>query len=101
LHRDEIAFDSPVRDRDLPLLRALRRLFGKPAPVSQAYSTAIFRQVNRHCPTVHHDALEFPDGTVLLLTSLDEGHRAVVLQLPAAPRTRQEAAEQERVAVLG
>ena len=33
-------------------------------------------------PCTHHDALEFPDGQVVLLTHLREGQRAVVLQLP-------------------
>jgi hypothetical protein len=31
----------------------------------------------------HHDALEFPDGQVVLITHLREGQRAAVLQLPA------------------
>ena len=31
---------------------------------------------------IHHDALEFPDGQVVLLTRLCEGQRAMVLQLP-------------------
>ena len=30
----------------------------------------------------HHDALEFPDGRVVLLTQLCKGQRATVLQLP-------------------
>jgi hypothetical protein len=34
----------------------------------------------------HHDALEFPDGQVVLLTRLCEGQRATVLQLPASAR---------------
>jgi hypothetical protein len=34
----------------------------------------------------HHDALEFPDGHVVLLTRLCVGQRATVLQLPAAAR---------------
>jgi hypothetical protein len=34
----------------------------------------------------HHDALEFPDGQVVLLTRLCVGQRATVLQLPAAAR---------------
>jgi hypothetical protein len=34
----------------------------------------------------HHDALEFPDGQVVLLTRLCEGQRATVLQLPALAR---------------
>ena len=34
----------------------------------------------------HHDALEFPDGQVVLLTRLCEGQVATVLQLPATAR---------------
>lgn len=45
---------------------------------------ARFRQVNLEHPTVHHDALEFPDGQLVLLTRLCEGQRATVLQLPAS-----------------
>lgn len=44
---------------------------------------AIFRQLNQDCPMRHHDALEFPDGRIVLLTSLSEGQQATVLQLPA------------------
>jgi hypothetical protein len=46
------------------------------------HKTAIFRQINQHDQIAHHDALEFPDGQVVLLTSLTEGQRATVLQLP-------------------
>jgi hypothetical protein len=48
------------------------------------HTTAIFRQVNLDCPHAHHDALEFPDGEIVLLTYLMEGQEAAVLQLPAA-----------------
>jgi hypothetical protein len=48
------------------------------------HKTAIFRQINQHEPYRHHDALEFPDGQILLLTLLQEGQHAAVLQLPAA-----------------
>jgi hypothetical protein len=47
------------------------------------YKTAIFRKINRDKPTVHHDALEFPDGQILLLAFPAEDQRATVLQLPA------------------
>jgi hypothetical protein len=47
------------------------------------HKTAIFRQVNQQVPMHHHDALEFPDGKVVLLTLLVEGQGATVLQLPA------------------
>ena len=44
---------------------------------------------------MHHDALEFPEGQVLLLTQLDEGQHATVLQLPAFPRPVKAAEEQK------
>jgi hypothetical protein len=33
-------------------------------------------------PHRHHDAIEFPDGSNVLVTLLVEGQRATVLQLP-------------------
>jgi hypothetical protein len=47
---------------------------------------ARFRQINMDNPVIHHDALEFPDGQLVLLTRLCVGQRATVLQLPAADR---------------
>jgi hypothetical protein len=47
---------------------------------------ARFRQINMDNAVAHHDALEFPDGQVVLLTRLCVGQRATVLQLPAAAR---------------
>ena len=44
---------------------------------------ARFRQINMHNAVTHHDAVEFPDGQIVLLTRLCEGQRATVLQLPA------------------
>jgi hypothetical protein len=46
------------------------------------HNTAIFRQINKELPTSHHDALEFPDGSIILLTFLEKGQQATVLQLP-------------------
>jgi hypothetical protein len=66
-----------------------------------AYQTAIFRQVNKDQPRVHHDALEFPDGQTVLLTELVEGQEATVLQLPAQPATAAEAEAQQRAAYVG
>lgn len=65
------------------------------------HDTAIFRQVNREKTAAHHDALEFPDGRMVLLTLLKEGQRATVLQLPAEPKTADEAASQQRAAYAG
>jgi hypothetical protein len=54
---------------------------------------ARFRQINMDNAVTHHDALEFPDGQVVLLTRLCDGQRATVLQFPARsahrPRRRQ------------
>ena len=61
---------------------------------------ARFRQVKKEQPHVHHDALEFPSGQIVLLTCLCQGQHAIVLQLPNAPRTEEEAEEQKRVAVV-
>jgi len=60
---------------------------------------ARFRQVNKDEPHVHHDALEFPDGQIVLVTRLCEGQHATVLQLPAASRAGV-GEDQERVAVV-
>ena len=48
------------------------------------HKTAIFRQINQDNPVAHHDALEFPNGELVMLTFLKEGQQATVLQLPAA-----------------
>jgi hypothetical protein len=64
------------------------------------HQTAIFRQINKEKVAVHHDALEFPDGRIVLLTTLCEGQRATVLQLPAEPKTAVEAESQRRVAYI-
>ena len=68
----ELSFAEEVRRRSWPWT----------TPVIN-HKTAIFRQINQHEPYRHHDALEFPDGQILLLTLLQEGQRATVLQLPA------------------
>jgi hypothetical protein len=83
----ELAFDSEIR------------VYG--AATNTPYKTAIFRQINREQPHMHHDALELPDGQTLLLTFLCEGQEATVLQLPAQPTTREEVLAEERVAVTG
>jgi hypothetical protein len=65
------------------------------------HKTAIFRQINKERVVAHHDALEFPDGRIVLLTFLDEGQQATVLQLPAEPKTASEAEAQRRVTYVG
>jgi hypothetical protein len=46
------------------------------------YRVARFRQVSLEI-SVHHDALEFPDGKIVLLTTLRPGQHATILQMPA------------------
>jgi hypothetical protein len=64
------------------------------------HKTAIFRQINKGKLAAHHDALEFPDGHIVLVASLREGQQATILQLPAGPRTAVEAEAQRRVAFI-
>src|ERR1700720_4198822 len=79
----ELAFVNPIHQGPSGLLGWARKTVG--------FRTAIFRQINKERPAAHHDALEFPDGQVVLLTSLKEGQEAVVLQLPARPENPSEA----------
>ena len=65
------------------------------------HKTAIFRQINKERVSAHHDALEFPAGQIVLLTSLREGQQATVLQLPAEPKTVIEAEAQRRASYVG
>jgi hypothetical protein len=61
---------------------------------------ARFRQVNMDQPNVHHDALEFPNGQVVLVSQLCEGQHLTVLQLPPAPSAESEVEKQKHVGVL-
>ncbi len=49
------------------------------------WNTARFCQIERENSCTHHDALEFPDGQIVLLTRLCPDQHATVLQLPALP----------------
>jgi hypothetical protein len=61
------------------------------------YRTARFRQINKEVIHAHHDALELPDGTLVLVTCLKQGQQATILQLPAEPKNEIEAQEQKRL----
>ena len=69
--------------------------------VTVNHTTAIFRQINKDNRCTHHDALEFPDGQIVLLTRLVEGQEATVLQLPAQPATATEVQAQQPLALIG
>jgi hypothetical protein len=87
----ELAFAAKVTSR--------RFLGWKTGTINQ--TTAIFRQINTDNPHTHHDALEFPDGQIVLLTCLVEGQQATVLQLPAQPATATKVQAQEPLALIG
>ena len=89
----ELAFSSPV-------IVSYPRFIGWKVE-KLGHETAIFRQVNKTEPTKHHDALEFPDGRIVLLTRLSERQEATVLQLPAQPTTAAESVAQKRIAYVG
>jgi hypothetical protein len=65
------------------------------------HKTAIFRQVNQEKKWLHHDALEFQDGEIVLLTFLREGQQATVLQLPPAEKPPVSSAENKNVPISG
>ena len=77
----EIAFDSEVQIEIPVMWRFLLHWFGREQSVV-GHNVARFRRVNMEVTATHHDAIEFPDGRVVLLTRLAIGQRATVLQLP-------------------
>jgi hypothetical protein len=66
-----------------------------------SHKTAIFRRVNQEKKWAHHDALEFPDGEIVLLTFLQEDQQATVLQLPAAEKPPTSSAEDKNAPISG
>ena len=82
----ELAFEKEVECdasfRFLPTRKSTQRV-------------ARFRQVNLNRPAAHHDALEFPDGKIVLVTDLCEGQSATVLQLPSTRRPAEENGKSE------
>jgi hypothetical protein len=70
-----------------------------PSVLEIPHKVARFRQVDVETTHTHHDALEFPDGTIVKLHELAIGQKATVLQLPATPKNEAEAKEQTRLAI--
>jgi hypothetical protein len=86
----EVAFKKEVKyERFFALFPSMK--FG-----TLGKKVARFRQINTGKQGVHHDALEFPDGEIVLLTRLCEGQHVTVLQLPASPRPVNAAEGQKR-----
>jgi hypothetical protein len=85
----ELAFETHVKYQTTLMFRA-----------NTGHTVAIFRQIDKGAPHIHHDALEFPDGEIVLLTRLCEGQKATVLTLPTQPKTAGEVEAQD-VAYIG
>jgi hypothetical protein len=91
----EVAFEANVRR----VLTGFQFMFSRKAKEPITEKVARFRQVGMDNPCAHHDALEFSDGRIVLLTHLLPGQRAVVLQLPvqAISRVRSETKDHEAI----
>jgi hypothetical protein len=81
----EVAFESNVK---------YDNFFGFLPNRTVAQRTARFQKVNQEDHYAHHDALEFPNGKIVLLTQLCAGQVATVLQLPAPQTTARDTAKQ-------
>jgi hypothetical protein len=71
----EIAFAAPVS-----FIRSLLQ-----EQEITEHRVAVFRKINEDNAHVHHDAVELPDGTHVILSCLTPGQSATVLQLPSLP----------------
>jgi hypothetical protein len=80
----ELAFDHNVKVKGYFFYKSI------------GVNTAVFRQVDQDNPYRFHDALEFADGTIVLLTMLKKGQEATVLQLPAPSAAREHRRETSR-----
>jgi hypothetical protein len=69
----ELAFETEVTYQRF--LGLVRRRTGQ--------RVARFCQLNISDANRHHDALEFPDGTMVLITDLTLGQKLTVLQMPS------------------
>jgi hypothetical protein len=85
----EVAFEGEVECERFFWVFRRQKLIGE--------KVARFRQINME-EHAHHDALEFSNGKIVLLTRLSEGQHATVLQLPAQPKSPAEVEAQTRVA---
>jgi hypothetical protein len=80
----EIAFNSDVRRKETGFFLSL---FSR-EPRQIPHRVGRFRQIDLDNPCTHHDAIEFPDGRIVLLNQLCVGQHAMVLQLPVQPVAR-------------
>ncbi|MDT7817216.1 MAG: hypothetical protein QOJ42_7132 [Acidobacteriaceae bacterium] len=88
-----LGFSSPAEERvavcllpgtELAFERNVRYRGGWFKSRTVNFSVAKFCKIAPEVPCQHHDALAFPDGRTVLVSSLVPGQRARVLQLPVA-----------------
>ena|SRR6516164_9191618 len=92
----EVAFEKEIEfERGFGLFSSWRR------EKRIGDKVARFRQLNADKPNMHHDALEFPNGEIVLVTRLCEGQHATVLQLPVSPHSVNGEVELKHAAVVG
>ena len=90
----EIAFERDVVREPTGFHLSLFRKQPEPIP----HRVARFRQINLNNSCTHHDALEFPDGQIVLLTDLRVGQHATVLQLPVKANAQSETGSEQPMA---
>lgn len=74
----ELVFERQIELHYAPL----QTLFFRKDKWKIPHTVGRFRQIDVDKPNAHHDAVEFPDGRIVLLTRLRPGQQATVLQLP-------------------
>jgi hypothetical protein len=62
------------------------------------YSVAKFCKIDPEIPHKHHDGLEFPDGSKVLVQSLVQGQRVRVLQMPITNKGHKSAGQPGKAA---
>ena len=90
----ELAFEAEVERH----YAWLQTLFFRKDKWKIPHKVGRFRQINVDNPATHHDAIEFPDGRVVLVTRLRPGQYATVLQLPARAHAPAEIKTEQRPA---
>jgi predicted RNA-binding protein with TRAM domain len=90
----ELAFEAEVERHHV----WLQILFFRKDKWKIPHKVGRFRQINVDNPATHHDAIEFPDGRVVLVTRLRPGQYATVLQLPVRQHAATEAKSEPRPA---
>lgn len=89
----EIAFDRDVERLETGFFLSFFKRESRHIP----HRVGRFRQINLDNPCTHHDAVEFPDGRIVLLTHLCVGQHATVLQLPAQATAQAPAEARARI----